>query len=164
MQEPQRRPLSLMWILQSHRPLLCQRAAWCMCGTERDRIIKHVKKCKTKHIWFRQTQCGNEDCCAHLSVHEDIDNWVVDGGALGKVCRHGSSQRMEGISRVCRGKAGKKCVRSPADNICHDHYNDHSGYFPLSFLGWLWFLLLHGNLWLTNQHSVRFCQTDVNFI
>lgn len=75
------------------------------------------------------------ECCANLSVHEDIDNWVVDGGTLGKVCRHGSSQRMEGVSRVSRSKAGKKGVRSPADTVCHDHDNDHPGYFSLCFLG-----------------------------
>lgn len=60
---------------------------------------------------------------------------------------------MEGISWVNRGKTGKNSVRSPTDTICHNHDNNHPGYFSLSFLGWLWFLLLHGNLWLTNQDS-----------
>ena len=73
--------------------------------------------------------------CAHLSVHEDIDDWVVDGGTLSKVCRHGSSQRMEGVSRVGCSKAGKEGVRSPAHTISHDHDNHHPGYFSLSFLG-----------------------------
>ena len=75
------------------------------------------------------------NCCAHLSVHEYIDDRVVNGGALSKVCRHGSSQRVEGISRVGRSKAGKGCIRSPADTVCHDHDNDHSGHLFLSFLG-----------------------------
>lgn len=84
--------------------------------------------------------------CAYLPVHEDIDNWVVDGGALGKVCRHSSGKRMEGISWISRSKTGKNCVRSPADTVGHDHDNNHPGHFSLSFLGRLWFLLLQGNL------------------
>lgn len=92
-------------------------------------------------------------CWAHLSVHEDIDNWVVNGGALCKVCRHGGSQRMEGIAGISRSKAGKEGVRSPADTVSYDHDNDHPGYFFLSLLCGLGFLLLHGNLLTTNQGS-----------
>ena len=95
----------------------------------------------------------------YLSVHEDIDDWVVDGGALCKVCRHGCSQRMEGVSRVGRSEAGKKGVRSPAYNISQDHDHNHPGYFSLSFLGWLRLLLLHGNLWLTKN---TFCHYLIN--
>lgn len=75
--------------------------------------------------------------CSYLSVHEYIDDWIVNGCTLGKVCRHGSSQRMEGISWISRGKAGEKSVRSPTDTVRHDHDNDHPGYFSLSFLGGL---------------------------
>lgn len=77
------------------------------------------------------------DSCDHLSVHEDIDDWIVDGGALGKVCRHGSSQGMEGISRIGCGKAGHEGVRSPAEDVSKDHDNNHPRHFFLSFLGGL---------------------------
>lgn len=165
MQEPQRKLLSLMWILQSHHQLLCQRASWCMSGTDGEKM-KLKLDCNPNdldsvvEIW----SMWHRNSYTHLSVHEDIDNWVVNGGTLGKVCRHGSSQRMKGISWVSRGKTGKNGVWSPADTICHDHDNNHPGYFSLSFLGWFWFLLLHGNLGMTNRHSEQVCDCGLALI
>lgn len=98
---------------------------------------------------FKHKTCDERDSRAHLPVHEDVDNWIVNGGALGKVRRHGSGQRMEGISRVSRSETGKEGVRSPTHAECHNHDNHHPGHFFLSFLGGFRFLLLHGNLWLT---------------
>lgn len=71
---------------------------------------------------------------AHLFVHEYIDDGVVDGGALGKVGRHGSSQRMECISRVSSCEAGKDCVWPPAGAKGNDHDNHHSGHLLLCLL------------------------------
>lgn len=70
----------------------------------------------------------------HLFIHEDIDHWIPDGGAFGKVGRQSSSQRVESIPRVSRSKAGKSCVRSPAYTVSKNHDNNHPGYFLLSLL------------------------------
>ncbi len=41
---------------------------------------------------------------------------------------------VEGIAWVRCSKAGKDCVRSPANTVGHDHDNHHSGHFLLCFL------------------------------
>lgn len=150
MQEPQRRLLSLMWKLPSRHPPPCQRVSWCKHGTDGE---KTELKCKTTQISFSHLTLIERYVapCAYLPVHEHVDNWVVDGGALGKVCRHSSSKRMEGISWISCSETGKKCVWSPADTVGHDHDNNHPGHFSLSFLGRFWFLLLQGNLSSRNK-------------
>lgn len=70
----------------------------------------------------------------YLSVHKDIDNRIVDGGALCKVCRHGCCQWMKGITRVSSCKACKESVWSPAENISSNHDKNHSGDFLFSLL------------------------------
>lgn len=150
MQEPQRRLLSSMWKLLSRHPSPCQRVSWCKHGTDGE---KTELKWKTTQISFTHLTLIERYVAPrpYLSVHEDVDNWVVDGGALGKVCRHSSGKRMEGISWISRSKTGKNRVRSPADTVGQDHDNNHPGHFSLRFLGRLWFLLLQGNLSCQNK-------------
>lgn len=90
----------------------------------------------------------------YLSVHEDINDGVVDGGALGKVGRHGCCQWVEGIAWVCSSKAGEECVRSPANTVGQDHDNHHSGHFFLCFLCGLRILLLLGDLLERNDRGL----------
>lgn len=95
--------------------------------------IKVTEKCKIL-----------QNC--YLSVHEDIDNGVVNGGALCKICRHSCCQWVKGITRVSNSKADKVCVWSPAETISSNHDKDHSGDFLFSLLCWFRFLLLCCNL------------------
>lgn len=93
-------------------------------------------------IWI----CRPFHHCTNLSVHEDVNDGVVNGGTLGKIGRQRGSQWMETVTRVGGSKAGKECVRSPTKDIGYDHDHDHPGDFTFSLLGGFRLLLLLGYL------------------
>lgn len=78
----------------------------------------------------------------YLSVHEDVDDWVVDCCCLGEEGRDGSQPGIEMNGRIRRDQYGEGCVRRPAHHECHNHYHHHTGHLPLWFPG-------------TDQTSVR---------
>lgn len=126
-----------------------------MNGTTRQEniFIKNLHELKHRSINGKVTEDGEKErhlqkwlFICYLSVHKDIDNGVIDSGALSKVGRHGCCKWVKSITRVCSSKADKESVRSPAENISSNHDTNHSRDFLFSLLCWFRFLLLCCNL------------------
>lgn len=71
----------------------------------------------------------------HLFVHHDVDDRVVDGGALGKESWHGHKDGAKVGALVSKDVEGHTSVGKPADQEEDDHEDDHAGDFFLCLLG-----------------------------
>lgn len=71
----------------------------------------------------------------HLFVHHDVDDRVVDGGALGKESWHGHKDGAKVGALVGEDVDGHARIGEPADQEEDDHEDDHAGDFLLSLLG-----------------------------
>lgn len=84
--------------------------------------------------------------CAHLFVHEDVDERVVDAGALREKRRNGDKSIV--FVFICGVGKVKSCqgVRAIAGDEGPHHNDDHSWHLLLRLLGGGWLSLLGCNL------------------
>lgn len=71
----------------------------------------------------------------YLLVHEDVDDWVVDGRCFGKEGRDGSQPGVQLYGRVDGDQDGEGCVRRPGHHEGHNHDHHHARHLPLWLLG-----------------------------
>lgn len=67
----------------------------------------------------------------YLFVHEDVDDWVVDSGCLGKEGGDGRQPGIEFNGWMSCDQYGEDCVRRPAHHECNYHDHHHTGHLPL---------------------------------
>lgn len=84
---------------------------------------------------------GGDHAVAELLVQADVDQRVVDGGALGKEGREGHEDWSKLRALMCEDIPGHTSIGHPAHQVGDDHDNHHAGDLPLSPLGGLGFLL-----------------------
>lgn len=72
---------------------------------------------------------------SYLFIHEDIDDWVVDSGCLGKEGGDGSHPGIKFNGRMSCDQYGEGCVRCPAHHKCHNHHHHHTGHLSFRLPG-----------------------------
>lgn len=78
---------------------------------------------------------SDDKTLSYLSVHEDVDDWVVDCCCLGEEGRDGSQPGIEMNGWIHCDQYGEGCVRRPAHHERHNHHHHHTGHLPLWFPG-----------------------------
>lgn len=93
-------------------------------------------KVKQHLVWLK----WNYDAVAlkmstYLFVHENIDDWIVDGSCLGEEGWDRSQSWIQFNSWMCCDQYGEDCVWCPTHHECHDHHHHHAGHLALWFPG-----------------------------
>lgn len=71
----------------------------------------------------------------HLFVHEDVDEWVDDGAALGQQRRHHAGHGADDVGGSERCHHGHDAVRHPAQQVAGRRGQNHEQYVVLSLPG-----------------------------
>lgn len=72
---------------------------------------------------------------SYLFVHEDIDDWVVDSGSLGKEGWNGGQSGVKFNGWVSCDQYGEGCVRCPRYHKRYNHSHHHAGHLTFWFSG-----------------------------
>lgn len=72
---------------------------------------------------------------SYLFVHEDVDDWVVDGSCLGKEGGDGSQPGVKFNCWMSCDQDREDCIWCPTHHECNNHHHHHTGHLPLWLLG-----------------------------
>lgn len=101
----------------------------------------------------------------HLFVHEDVDEWVDDGAALGQQRRHHAGHRADDVGGSECSHHGHHAIRHPAQHVAGRRGQNHEQYVVLSLPGCrlpdLAHLRMHMSLCIyTWSHPLAGCQRN----
>lgn len=108
------------------------------------------KKCQISTHWTSKPPLTS----FYLFVEQDVDDGVVQGGALGEKSRRRHEHGPELNPLVGENVQGHAGVGHPAHQEGDDHDNHHAGDLPLRPLGGLRLLLLGCSLKEAGYHSI----------